>query len=247
MSKFLGYEACPKCQESGRDSKGDNAGVWSDGSKHCFANCGYHVFPKHYVRSVFEEVRTEDKEKLPHDFSREIPTRAWQWLLQYGLSYRYWQKYCGYSEADQRLIITVGEPLDFSLGRDVAVPVEGEKPRRKWYCYGDSHKRSHVFGDIGSARSIICVEDVISAHKIGQAGLTAIPLFGTNVHDCHMRTLLHLGLPVVMWLDKDQEHLAIKRATRLSSIIGKPVRNVFTEQDPKCLSFRTINEVVNDI
>lgn len=243
MSRFVGYEACPRCQESGRDSKGDNMGVYADGSKHCFS-CGFHVFPKHYVKEINEKVRAEDKEKLPYDFSRDVPARAWQWLLQYGLPYSYWKAHCGYSESQERLIICVGEPLDFSLGRDMALPKEGEKPRRKWWAYGDCHRRSHLFGNVEVAKAIICVEDVISAHKIGQAGHLALPLFGTNVHDCHLRTLLHLKLPIVMWLDNDQEHHAIKRGTRLSSITGLPVRNVFTESDPKCLSFKTINEVL---
>lgn len=242
MSKFLGYEPCPKCRERGSDRRGDNCGIYSDGSKHCWS-CGYHVFPKNYRSVNDKEVRTEDKEKLPNDFTREIPSRAWQWILQYGLSYRYWQEYCGYSEKQERLVITVGEPIDFSIGRDVSIPTEDSKPRRKWHVWGNSHQKSHLFGPLESP-VVVCVEDIISAHKVGQAGYLTLPLFGTTVHDCHFRTLIHLGLPVVMWLDKDQQSLSVKRAARISSIIGKPVNNIFTDDDPKLISINNIKEIL---
>ena len=242
MSKFLGYEACPRCRDRGSDRAGDNMGVYSDDSKHCYS-CGYHVFPKHYNSINDKEIRTEDKEKLPNDFTRDVPARAWQWLLQYGLSYRYWQPYCGYSPSQERLVITVGEPIDFSIGRDVSVPNEESKPRRKWFVWGDSHQRSHLIGPLESP-FLVCVEDIISAHKVGQAGFLTLPLFGTNTHDCYIRTMLHLGLPIVMWLDMDQQGLSQKRGARLASIIGKPVRNVFTELDPKSIPVNEIKEIL---
>ena len=242
MSKFLGYEACPKCQERGADRSGDNAGVYSDGSKHCFA-CGWHSFPKHYNRFVNDqEISTEEKAKLPNDFTWHVPARAWQWLLQYGLPVSYWRPHCGYSEAEERLIIRVGEPLAFSLGRDVAVPTERAKPRRKWYAYGDCHKQSHFYGTPGN--KVVLVEDVISAHKVGHAGHLCLPLFGTNVHDCHLRSLLYYKLPIVLWLDKDQEALSRKRAARLNTLLGVPVSIITTDKDPKNISINNINEVL---
>ena len=56
--------------------------------------------------------------------------------------------------------------------------------------------------------------------------------------------MLHLGLPVVMWLDMDQQALAHKRAARISSIIGKPVRNIFTELDPKSIPINDIKGIL---
>jgi hypothetical protein len=37
MSRFLGYEACPKCRDRGGDRAGDNLALYADGGKHCFA------------------------------------------------------------------------------------------------------------------------------------------------------------------------------------------------------------------
>jgi len=243
MSKFSHYEACPTCRDRGSDRRGDNMGCYTDGSKHCYS-CGFHVFPKHYKNIINgKEISTKDKAKLPNDFSRDVPARAARWLLQYGLPWSHWKEHCGYSETDERLIICVGEPLDFSLGRDMAVPNEGEKPRRKWHAYGNCHEKSHLYGPLESP-SIICVEDVISAHKVAAAGYLTLPLFGTNVADCHLRTLLHLKLPIVMWLDKDQQGLSCRRGTRLSSLLGLSVRNINTDNDPKEIPIHNIKELL---
>ncbi len=239
MSKFIRYEQCPKCAERGRDRTGDNLAVYDDGSKHCFANCGFHVFPKHYVKPKNEEVRTNDKGVLPHDFSREIPPEAWKWLLQYGLGYQYWLPFTGYSEEDSRLILTVGTPIEFSIGRFIG---EGSS-KRKWYCYGDSHRTAHMVGTPETSRCIVLVEDLISAHKVGQV-TACIPLFGTNVFDAVIPVLRHYRLPVVMWLDKDQQDHARKRAARLASLTGCEVTYRFTNMDPKSLSFQEIKKVL---
>ena len=232
MSKFVRYKQCSKCAERGRDRASDNCGVYDDGSEHCFANCGYHKFPKHYVKYNHEMVLPEVKKVLPNDFSREIPARAWKWLLQYGLGFRYWEPYCGYSETEQRLILTVGSPVEFSIGRWM-----GEEPtKRKWWAYGDCHKTAHVFG---SGDNIVLVEDLISAHKVGQI-TSCIPLFGTKVFDGVVNVLKLYRKPVIMWLDKDQQDHARKRATRLSMLTGCDVRYVFSSTDPKEQSFREI-------
>ncbi len=244
MSKFLRYEACPKCQERGSDRRGDNLGVYSDGSNHCFS-CNWHQFPTHYRKlNTDEEISTKDKAKLPNDFTWDVPARAWKWLLQYGLPVSYWQKHCGYSEAEERLIIRVGEPLDFSLGRDVAIPQEG-RSRRKWWAYGDCHKQTHVFGPLETSSKVVLVEDVISAHKVAYAGFLCIPLFGTTLHDCHIRTIRHLGLPISLWLDADQEQLSRKRAARISAITGLPLQIITTKEDPKALPLQQIKEILN--
>jgi len=178
---------------------------------------------------------------LPPDFTREIPTIAWKWLLQYGLPYTYWTPHCGYSPSQGRLVFTVGDPIAFSIGRFVEDPPEDFKPR-KWYVWGNSHKHCEVIGEKNKG-PIILVEDIVSAHKVGQV-FTTIPLFGTIVHPCHKYYLMQAMRPVKFWLDKDQEHLVKKRAVALQSLIGNTVDIIVSQKDPKSYSLQQIKELI---
>jgi hypothetical protein len=79
---------------------------------------------------------------------------------------------------------------------------------------------------------------------VGAAGHLALPLFGTNVHACHLNIIRYLKVPIIMWLDNDQKSMAIQRCNRLSILSGLPCKYVFTENDAKLLSIKDINEVL---
>lgn len=263
MARIIGYEACPKCRANFRDSRGDNLARYDDGGAHCFA-CKYHEFPKHYVSRKVEPY--VPKSLRPADYTREVPAEALKWLLQYGLPWSYWQKSLGYSPKEQRLVFSVGSPLAFSIGRYIQTPSEVEsrtgmaqsdadrgdhqyegygaknKPVRKWFVWGDSHKHAEPIGE-GSA--IVLVEDLISAHKVGTSGYaTGLPLFGTKVHPCHLYYLINDNRPVVLWLDKDQELNVKKQAWQLESVINRPVKVVISDNDPKSLSYEEIKNAI---
>lgn len=241
MARFLHYEPCPRCQHSGKDTRGDNLATYEDGGKHCFS-CSYHVFPKHYIQPRKEE--KIDATVLPIDFSREVPSHALKWLLQYGLPYSYWKPHIGWSEKDLRLVFPVGEGPEFSIGRYIQrVDHEQGKPPRKWYVWGNSHKTAHIFGNYTEAKQIVLVEDLISANVLSPL-VPVCCLFGTTIFPACIPMLRHIGLPIVMWLDKDQEQTMPKKCNWLSMVTGLPVRYVVTDNDPKCYAFNRIKEVL---
>lgn len=88
---------------------------------------------------------------------------------------------------------------------------------------------------------VLC-EDIVSAHKIGQV-CKAIPLFGTRIFPSMVPTLIKLNLPVVMWLDKDQDSHSSRRAAWLAMVTGLPVKYVSTDKDPKAMSVEQIKEI----
>jgi hypothetical protein len=239
MSKVIAFEQCPSCADRGRDSRGDNLALFADGGYHCFS-CGLHRNARLPVSKPSQDL-DYDKAIVPTDFSREIPGVAWEWLLQYGLGWNYWKPYVGWSEKDSRLVFTVGTPMFASTGR--FIPTGGRESKRKWFHYGNPKLRPTLFGDLEAAKSVVLVEDLISAHKLGQVGL-ATPLFGTSVPEPLVPILRHLGLPIIMWLDKDQEEHARKRANWLSTITGLPVKFVFTNKDPKALPLDKLHQLV---
>lgn len=251
MGTVIRTEPCPECRKRGRDRRGDNLGIYSDGGSHCFS-CGYHRWPKHLIREERKERGTES-EALPRDFTRDVPAAGWKWLLQYGLPYSYWKPFVGYSEADSRLIFPVGEPTRFSTGRYIpdAAPETGAvgtrtlgtRQPRKWYVYGDRGQYVESVGR-GLPGEIVLVEDIVSAHKVGQL-TPSVCLFGTNLSDPVLRYLIQQDRPVGLWLDEDQWELLGKKIGRLQTFLGPPVRHIRTEKDPKGHSLNEIREILD--
>lgn len=233
MSRFLHYEPCPSCRSNGRDSRGDNLGRYSDGSAYCFS-CHYRE-PGAGGHHLVPHDEPKPKQGFPSDFTQQVPAEPLKWLLQYGLPYTYWAEHIGWTDYHQRLLFKVGTPPEFMLGRYF-----GEDVKRKWYAYGNCHANAYCIGEKGPS---VLVEDVISMHKVGQVA-TGIALFGTKIHPCHIRLLRYLGQPVIIWLDKDQEHVVKSMAFSLQSILNLPVSVVTTEKDPKSCSFKEIAEQV---
>ena len=236
MNKSFTTEPCPRCRKKGRDTRGDNLIVYSDGGAHCFS-CSYHRHPKFTLNHLTQEVK-DDNEKavLPSDFTREIPAECWKWLLQYGLPYSYWKAYCGYSPKANRLILTFGTPIKFSIGRAFTV---GD---RKWKFYGDGHKHTEVFSEQLS-KEVVLVEDLISAHKVAQV-TSCVCLFGVEINDLVIKQLKALKRPVTLWLDDDQYSLLPKKINRLQSLLDWPVRYVHTPKDPKAYTTQEIREIL---
>jgi hypothetical protein len=223
-------------------------GRWSDGSGHCFS-CGFHIFPKTYIREVKKDV-DENKAVLPADFTREVPTAGWKWLLQYGLPYSYWKPFTGYTETEDRLVLTYGTPIRFSQGRYLGGD-QGEKDARgqwirraprKWKFYGDGHGFVEILG-AEKTGPIVLVEDLVSCHKVAQVA-PSICLFGTNVHDVAVKILIEAKRPVTLWLDGDQRSLLTAKVNRLQTFLRHPVRYVSTEKDPKAYSLDEIKEIL---
>lgn len=250
MSRFSHYEPCPKCREKGNDNRGDNLAVYHYGSKHCFS-CSFHVFPKHY--SPPEKEVEHVSAVLPIDFTREVPAVAWQWLLQYGMPYSYWKDRVGWSEKQSRLVFPVGKGPEFSIGRyipnELAV-APGEQgrssrtgPPRKWFVWGECHKTPHVLGNYTEAKEIVLVEDLISAHKLAVI-TSCISLFGTQLFDSLIPCLRHIGLPIILWLDKDQEGTMPRKCARLAALTGLEVGYRVTDLDPKLLTHAKILEIL---
>jgi hypothetical protein len=237
MAKFIRFERCPKCEEKGLDRAGDNLAMYNDASGHCFS-CGYHIHPRRLPISRIEDHGTEDKALLPGDYSRQIPTAAWKWLLQYQLSHSYWRPFVGYSQAHERLVFTYGTPVKFSIGRYLGEKSPG-KP--KWRLWGDGHGYVEVLGKEHKG-PVVVVEDIISNHKVSQV-VPSICLFGTNIHTAAIEALKASKRPVVLWLDGDQYPHLPKKIGRLQTLLSHPVRYIITDRDPKEHTLDEIREL----
>lgn len=268
MSRFSRYEACARCREKGNDNRGDNLAVYTDGSAHCFA-CAFHRRPTHWTPPISGPILKDGaKGSRPAALTREIPGRAWAWLLHFGLPMSYWKPFVWWSEQDSRLVFETGggtfqgrfipqEERDIERniemggggrgGSPLAVP-NGDQMRRataprKWFTWGNVHETAHIYGiKENSAGPIVLVEDIISAHVVGHV-VPSICLFGTRIFAGMLPVLRHLALPVVVWLDKDQEGGMAKKCEALGQLTGLEVRYLVTDNDPKEQSFVKIRNL----
>lgn len=268
---------CPKCRERGADTSGDNLVAFPNGHWHCFS-CNHHEHPKGYERFNHgnESVRTEKSFNLPNDLTRNIPTAALKWLLQYGLPYRYWANRIFWSEKDSRLIFAVGEPTDFYIGRFIEsdwsdratgrfIETEVQASEEVRQATGSvlhgvrtDHKpprKWYCYGDahktahiLGDPESSRCIVLVEDLLSASKISQVnaAIPLFGVNLFDSVINVLRLYKKPVVLWLDKDQGDKIIKKCNRINMLVGVPVKYVLTDKDPKEQSFETIKELLNE-
>jgi DNA primase len=133
-------------------------------------------------------------------------------------------------------VFQVGNPMQFSIGRYVGK----EQGKKKWYVWGQPHKHCEI---VGEGNTVTLVEDLISAHKLGAAGVTAIPLFGTRVFPCHIYFLLRDDRPLNIWLDADQEQNVKASIMNMEMLLSKPINYIKTKDDPKCLPLEQIKEL----
>jgi DNA primase len=89
----------------------------------------------------------------------------------------------------------------------------------------------------------VCVEDVISAHKVAQV-VPTLPIFGTNLYPKAIAALRALKRPVALWLDRDQYTLLAPKINRLQTFLDVPVRFVSTNKDPKKYSTKEVHEIL---
>ena len=240
------YEQCPKCAERGADRRGDNLAVYEDGSSHCYS-CAFHTHPKSHV--PLHRVEHYVSKVLPAGFSRGIPSRAWQWLLQFGMPYSHWLDKVGWDEASSRLVFAVPDirSVAFSQGRLLQAD-GGHSNSPKWLTWGQAHQSPYVVRDQVSPpredRCVVLVEDWISANKIASMGVPSISLFGTSIFPSVIPLLRYLGTHVVLWLDNDQRGTAERKGANIALLTGLPCRVVYTQSDPKLCSAETIKETL---
>lgn len=242
MGSVVRYERCPVCASLGRDTRGDNLIIYSDGGKHCFS-CRFHIHGSDRIFPFPPKKETPTVSAvLPFDFTRDVPPEGWKWLSQYGLPYSYWKDYVGYSPYHERVVFLIGgdeHTTKCAIGRYIGTVV---KDAKKWWAWGRIHDHAEIVGN-GDIQKLVIVEDLISAHKVGQVA-KALPLFGTELHNVHKYVLQSTDLPVVLWLDHDQAIHSYRRANNIAALLGKMPSVVITPQDPKMYDTQTIKELI---
>lgn len=256
MGRVVRHEACPACRKNGKDRRGDNLGVYSDGSTYCFS-CGFKALIQpsrqaqslgvgNLLPSIYKPRREAINASitLPEDINLNFPLSALEWVSQYELNRNDLNEHkVVWSDLYSRLIFpyyaTTKSHLLGWQGRYFGEDCE----RPKWYSRGDLGSIYHILGDKSKNSTITLVEDIISAIKISKVGHKAMPLFGSHINSKRLHNLKLLCNQINIWLDPDKRIESVKFAEH-SLIIGLPCEVIFSEKDPKEESFGRITEIL---
>lgn len=222
---FIKHTNCPKCGSR------DNLAEYTDGS-YCFG-CGYTLNNTNLesIRKRLSPAITGDFDPLDLDVDNNIPTKAMQWLLQYGITKTDSNTYGVGWNQEQQMLVLVNTP-EYYQGRN-------------FKDYGPKYitrgKKPLIF--YGVSDTLVCVEDVISAIKIQKSNknVCTIPLLGSIMPLKLTETILERFKNVKIWLDRDKAIEAVKMARNLKQK-GINADVIITPNDPKEYNTEEINQ-----
>jgi len=217
MSKFLGHTSCPKCGSK------DNLGEYED-HFWCFG-CKHHV-RKTDVASLRMRANKLNYEKdesvMKLTNIKELPRKALDWLLSYGISQEEIDKYgIEWNVKDEMLVLL--QTAKYWQARTF----DGRRP--KYMSLGG--KPLTIYG-LGS--TIVIVEDIVSAIKIArlQDEFCACPLLGSSLSYEMENQLVEQFRYSAVWLDRDKAKNALRISRKLKQR-GLESRVIVTDKDPK--------------
>jgi len=222
---FLRHEPCPKCRELGNDRSGNNLARYANGSAFCFS-CRYLERAERYSPVAGNR---EGGEGPPRDLTPNIPSPNKEWLAQY-LTEDEVRQHFVYSPSLGRHIFQEGSYWEArSVTKQPKTLSHGDKP----------------FILFGAGGTLVVVEDVVSAIKVGRIA-AGLPLFGNSLPPDWMVLIVKQGFSnVLIWLDPDMTTQS-RKLTRKLNALAPIARSVMSEMDPKDYSTEQIREIINE-
>lgn len=216
MSVFLHNEACPSCRKRGEDQAGDNLACYSDGHKYCF-KCG-HFEPGDEV-TRFQQTEAKPVKKFEVE-TCDFTLESLAYLKQFDLT-------------NDEIVDNLKGHIDgyafldskFSLIRRLH-----KKP--KVLIQGDVVGNEPVFRSPFECKSIVLVEDVLSAIKVSRV-CDSCALLKSSFHAKLLYRLSKYYDVCYLWLDPDMHEQMVKRLLPQAMPYFTNVRIVLSEKDPK--------------
>lgn len=152
---------------------------------------------------------------------------------------------------DSRVIMPITDYRGYIIGHVTRnyPELSGVESKAKSIVYWESERATklHFAPAWGINQSTLhLVEDVVSATKLSKL-CNCAALLGTHISDEMIGHIIDLGYKkVVLWLDDDAFMKACHYADRYGLAFHQGVSVVRTDNDPKDLTFKEIEETVNE-
>ncbi len=216
MSKFLGHTGCPKCGSR------DNLGEYED-HFWCFG-CKYHMRKTDTasLRLRLNRHNTEEQSVMKLSNIKELPRKAMEWLLSYGISQEEIDKY----------------GIEWNVKEEMLVLLQ---TARYWQARTFNSRRPKYMSEgskpltiYGQGDTIVIVEDIISAIKIARLHdeYCACPVLGSSLSYDMENQIVESFKKTAVWLDRDKAKNALRISRKLKQR-GLESRVIVTDEDPK--------------
>tara|TARA_R100000951_G_scaffold41303_1_gene34885 strand:+ start:231 stop:941 length:711 start_codon:yes stop_codon:yes gene_type:complete len=218
-SKFIKLGPCPHCGSS--DARGEYADNY-----YCFS-CGKYD-KKSDTASLRERIKQRTKQHVANgigliDTVKEIPRTAMQWLLKYNITPQEIKDY-GIAWCMNRQLLVLIQNAGYWQARNFGFG------NMKYMSQG--MKPLEIYGE---GKTIVAVEDVLSAIKIARCrgeGICATPLLGSSMSKQVVAQLSKQYDTVHIWLDRDKAKQSIRIRNNLREA-GVTSKAIISALDPK--------------
>ena len=256
QAHFLKHVPCPHCNSK------DNLALYSDGGGYCFG-CGYVVKKKvspyaleqnntdgilrpsvpwlvgetvpGFSEQVVDWLRLYPESSIEELINRGVTTVKgnpnsilYQWFSEPGVPCLQQVRY--FPANPKRKYITYGKPAE-------VLPIYYAKEssfsdKRRTDNVAEALRTDGKRGNVQQSRKLVIVEDALSAIKMAST-TDSMPCLGSDIPLPKITALSRFYEEVVVWLDGNMFHKAVKMAERFA-LLGLKAKAVYTEHDPKC-------------
>ena len=229
-----------------------------DDHEYCFS-CKDHTGVDRTLSEILQNkknlpVITEEIPPLPFDLTQSLSSRALAWLKGYGITdQEIHTNNIQWSDSRQGIVFPIYGDNDDQKVIAWELRNIGRSQSPKTQFFGKKQDVIHIvnYKALFSESTLVIVEDIISAIKVGRAYPT-LCLFGSSMNTLVLERLKKLiggqSIPIhiTLWLDQDKLGEAMKIGQQ-AKLQGYDVAIVQTVQDPKYHDIARIRAVINDV
>lgn len=235
MSHFLKHVACPKCGSS------DARAIYSDGGSYCFS-CQKPTSPNvsPYVKQ-YVEITEDTNIVLPYDATTNYSVDAVAWFTQYNITVETAKKRGLIYSAQRNQLLFTFYDADKSLLAYQARNLSPVSRGKRYFTQGDVNALLPIYHSTSPQRSLVLVEDCLSAIKLAGLERDAMPLLGSGISRQRLARLRPFYDLLEVWLDSDMWHKA-QGVAKQAQLLGFQAKAVYSNDDPKCYTNQEIKE-----
>lgn len=246
MASFLYHTSCSECGSS------DAKAIYDDASSYCFSCRNYkpgklsnYVLQKQADGSLPVLPENIQHYPLPGDACKDYSQGALEWVGKYGITTKdliACKNQIYFSPSRNQLIFSFPDESGNTLAWQARNLGNVDKKKR-YFSKGDLNNLLPIYSSKEPDKSLVLVEDCISALKCSLLGASAMPLLGSDINNTKLSRLRPFYDVLKVFLDPDMFHHAVL-INRRASLLGFQVSVIKADRDPKEFSWEELKDLL---